>query len=380
MLVTTPEALQSLCDTLRQGDYIAVDTEFMREKTYYAKLCLIQVANDEVVAAVDPLSMDLRPLWEVLADPRIVKVFHAARQDLEIILDLTGKLPAPVFDTQIAATVAGHEESVSYARLVEAITGEQLDKTLTRTDWSRRPLDEAQLRYAEDDVRYLRVVYKKLRDELKDTGRLSWVQEDFERLADPTLYQADVREIFRRIKKGQMLRPKQLAILRELAAWREETAMARNKPRKWIVDDDVLFEIARQAPASAEALGRIRGLHESQVREWGKALLAAVARGLEIPETERPVWREKRKLKPADMVLVDLLQALVRQRGLEQGVAAQLLAGRAELEALVANDPDAEVFQGWRGRLVGRELKRVLDGELSLRVVGGQLVTLEGAG
>ncbi|MEW6611262.1 MAG: ribonuclease D [Pseudomonadota bacterium] len=375
MLVTTSEDLITLCQTLRLGDYVAVDTEFMREKTYYARLCLIQVANDEVVASIDPLALkDLGPLWTVLFDPGITKVLHAGRQDLEIIRDLTGRLPGPLFDTQIAATVAGYEDSISYGRLVEAITGERLDKTLTRTDWSRRPLDPAQIRYAEDDVRYLRLVYKHLRQELIDTGRLDWVRGDFERLGDPGLYTVEPREMFRKIKKGQLLRPRQLAVLRELAAWRETTAMQRDKPRKWILDDDLLFEIARQTPTSVAQLTRMRGISEAALQQWGEAIIAAVERGLAVPEAERPQWHERRKLKPGDLALVDLLQALVRQRGLEHGVAPQLLAGRPDLEAVVAEDPEAAVLSGWRAKLVGDELQALLAGRLAVRVEEGHLV------
>lgn len=375
MLVTTSEDLITLCQTLRQGDYVAVDTEFMREKTYYARLCLIQVANDEVVASIDPLALkDLGPLWAVFFDPGITKVLHAGRQDLEIIRDLTGRLPDPLFDTQIAATVAGYEDAISYGRLVEAITGERLDKTLTRTDWGRRPLDPAQIRYAEDDVRYLRLVYKHLRQELIDTGRLDWVRGDFERLGDPRLYTVEPREMFRKIKRGQLLRPRQLAVLRELAAWRETTAMQRDKPRKWILDDDLLFEIARQTPTSVAQLTRMRGISEAALQQWGEAIIAAVERGLAVPEAEWPQWHERRKLKSGDLALVDLLQALVRQRGLEHGVAPQLLAGRPDLEAVVAEDPEAAVLSGWRAKLVGDELQALLAGRLAVRLEAGRLV------
>lgn len=375
MLVTSHEALNALCDTLRHGDYIAVDTEFMRERTYYARLCLIQVANDAVVASVDPLAVkDLSPLWEILFDPRIMKVFHAARQDLEIIRDLTGKVPAPVFDTQIAATVAGYEDSIAFGRLVEAVTGEVLDKTLTRTDWSRRPLDPAQIQYAEDDVRFLCPVYKTLLRDLQQSGRLDWVKGDFERLSDPALYQSDPREIFRRIKKGQLLRPRQLAVLRELAAWRELTAMRLDKPRRWIVDDDMLFEIARQRPDNQASLARIRGMNDSLLQQFGRALLEAVATGLAVPEDELPQWRERRKLKASDLSLVDLMWALLRQRGLDYGVTPQLLGGRQDLEAILAGDEELPLLNGWRAHLVGNELKELLAGHLSLRVDEGHLV------
>lgn len=375
MVISTPEALQELCHALGKGDYIAIDTEFLREKTYYARLCLIQVANDDVIACVDPLALhDLAPLWDVFFDTRILKVLHASRQDLEIIHDLTGRVPTPIFDTQIAATVAGHEESISYSRLVESICGEQLDKTLSRTDWSRRPLSAEQIRYAEDDVRHLRPIFKKLRAELIDTGRMQWLEDDFEYLSNPALYTTHPQEMFRKVKRGQMLRPKQLAVLRELAAWRETAAMKLDKPRKWLIDDDVLFEIARHPPATLEALAQIRGMNEAGLKKWGKQILAATELGLAIPESERPQWHERRKLKPSDKVLADLMMALVRQRGLEHGVAPSLLANQSDLEAIIADDPEAALRNGWRARLVGNELGALLAGHLSVHVEEGKIV------
>lgn len=374
MVISTPEALQDLCHALSKGDYIAIDTEFLREKTYYARLCLIQVANDDVIACVDPLALqDLTPLWDVFFDTRILKVLHASRQDLEIIHDLTGRVPTPIFDTQIAATVAGHEESIGYSRLVESICGEQLDKTLSRTDWSRRPLSAEQIRYAEDDVRHLRPIFKKLRTELIDTGRMQWLEDDFEYLSNPALYTTNPVEMFRKVKRGQMLRPKQLAVLRELAAWREIAAMKLDKPRKWLIDDDVLFEIARHPPATLEALAQIRGM-EAGLKKWGKQILAATEQGLAIPENERPQWHERRKLKPSDKVLADLMMAVVRQRGLEHGVAPSLLASASDLEAIIAGDPEAALRNGWRARLVGNELGALLAGHLSVHVEEGKIV------
>ncbi len=381
MVISTPEALQELCHALSKGDYIAIDTEFLREKTYYARLCLIQVANDDVIACVDPLALqDLTPLWEVFFDTRILKVLHASRQDLEIIHDLTGRVPTPIFDTQIAATVAGHEESIGYSRLVESICGEQLDKTLSRTDWSRRPLSAEHIRYAEDDVRHLRPIFKKLRAELIDTGRMQWLEDDFEYLSNPALYTTDPQEMFRKVKRGQMLRPKQLAVLRELAAWREAAAMKLDKPRKWLIDDDSLFEIARHPPATLEALALIRGMNEAGLKKWGKQILAATEQGLAIPENERPQWHERRKLKPSDKVLADLMMAVVRQRGLEHGVAPSLLATSSDLEAIIAGDPEAALRSGWRARLVGNELGALLAGHLSVHVEEGKIVVKPTAG
>ena len=317
---------------------------------------------------------DLTPLWEVFFDTRILKVLHASRQDLEIIHDLTGRVPTPIFDTQIAATVAGHEESIGYSRLVESICGEQLDKTLSRTDWSRRPLSAEQIRYAEDDVRHLRPIFKKLRAELIDTGRMQWLEDDFEYLSNPALYTTNPVEMFRKVKRGQMLRPKQLAVLRELAAWRETAAMKLDKPRKWLIDDDTLFEIARHPPATLEALAQIRGMNEAGLKKWGKQILAATEQGLAIPESERPQWHERRKLKPGDKVLADLMMALVRQRGLEHGVAPSLLATASDLEAIIADDPEAALRSGWRARLVGNELSALLAGHLSVHVEEGRIV------
>lgn len=301
--VDTPDALHALCAEIAGSPRLMLDTEFMREKTYRAQLCLIQVCDGQVAACIDPLALDdLSPLYALLFNPNIVKVLHAARQDLEIFLDLTGKLPAPIFDTQIAAALAGHADQIGYGNLVRELLGVDLDKSHTRTDWSRRPLDRQQMRYALDDVRYLVTVFDRLNAELARRGRLDWLQPDFDALTDPALYRNDPADAWQRVKGAGKLKPKQLAVLAELAAWRERKAQDSNRPRRWILADDPLLALARIQPDNENKLASIRGLEAGHAKKSGKELLehirTALARPKEtwprLPEFKRTTRNRKR--------------------------------------------------------------------------------------
>jgi len=377
--VSDQNALQELIALLRGAEFVTLDTEFMRERTYFARLCLVQLATDDVEAIVDPLVLDdLSPLVELLADIHMTKVLHAGQQDLEIFYRLSGTVPAPVFDTQVAATLAGFPTQVGYGALVSEIAGVRLDKSDTFTDWSRRPLSANQVEYALNDVRYLPTVYRDLRSRLESEGRLSWLEPEFDRMADPATYEVVPEEQFRRVKRVSSLKPRQLGVLMKLTAWRELEARRRDMPRKWVLGDESLLEIARRAPEDRESLAAIRGVADKLGKGLYPAVLQAVADGLAIPQDELPRLERKRR-RPLDVDgAVDLMAALVRLRAKEHGVATPLLASRAELEHLAGGErDDTPLLQGWRRSIVGEELLRLLDGELALRLDEGRLVVDE---
>lgn len=373
--VDTPEALAELCDILRGSEAVALDTEFLREKTYYTQLCLIQVANDEVIACVDPLALaDLGPLLAILYDPAVTLVMHSARQDLEIFFDLRGELPGPVFDTQIAATLLGHGDQVGYANLVRELTGVELEKGHTRTDWSRRPLTPGQLTYAADDVRYLLQIYRAQRRRLQELGREDWLQADLDALVATETYAPPAEKLWKRVRGNQQLKGWQLAVLQALAVWREEQARGSDRPRRWVLKDEVMVDIARRAPVDLAALRGIRGLEEKTLRRHGEALLQLVAQSRALPKEAWPKRPPIIRATPEQDAVVDLMMAVVRARGAEHGVSPSLLGSRKSLEALLVGVEDSPLLQGWRALLVGRELQALLAGERSLRVADGRLV------
>ncbi len=370
--IDTPERLQQLCQQLKGASVVVLDTEFMREKHYYAQFCLLQVATDEVIACVDPLAIeDLTPLMDILYDEQIIKVFHAAGQDLELFFDAYGKLPKPLFDTQIAAALLGHGNQIGYGNLVQAVLNVSLDKSHSRTDWVLRPLDDAQLAYAADDVRYLLPVYHRLVDELAELGRSEWLARDFRVLADETRYQKDDYQLWQRVRGANRLKPSQLAILRELAAWREQVAREKNKPRKWILSDEVMLDVARHAPVDLTRLARIRGLNDNSVRQWGERLLALVVKGQSVDREACPSFPKKRTPTVHQEAQADLLMSVVRRVAAESRIAMASLGSRKEIEALVMGDQEQALLQGWRGELLGRPLLAVLKGESTLQIRDG---------
>ena len=365
LYIDTPAALDSLCARLKGQPWIAVDTEFMRERTYYPELCLVQVATDEVVACIDPLALpSLDPLLKVLLDPATLKVLHAARQDLEIFYNLSGKVPAPVFDTQVVARFLGLPDQSGYGAVVQSILGITLDKSHARTDWARRPLPPAALDYAADDVRHLRVIYKKLEAELAARGRSSWAEPELKALTDEKLYRPDPEGAWQRVRGIQRLKPKAAALVKAFAAWRERTAIAENRPRQWVVKDEALMDIAKQMPADLAALAAIRGVGESLTKRHGAELMKMLGDGNAAAAPERE--RSAPALTTRQDALVDALSAIVRLKAAEGQVSAASLANRSELERLVRGERELEVLKDWRLKLAGQALLDFLAGRYAL--------------
>jgi ribonuclease D len=375
-LITDSTALAAFCERQRQADFLAVDTEFMREKTYFPQLCLVQIAGPDEAVAIDTLAPDieLKPLLDLMLDPGILKVFHAARQDIEIFVNLTGLVPAPLFDTQVAAMVCGYGESASYETLASKLAGARLDKSSRFTDWSQRPLTQRQLDYALADVVHLRTVYAKLRQRLDRTGRAEWLSEEIGDLTDPTTYRSDPGEAWRRfrVRNGK---PRFLGVLRELAAWREIAAQTRNIPRSRILRDESVLEIAAHAPRSIDALSRTRGLGKGVAEgRLGGDILAAVERGLGLPESELPTLPQRTEALPGIGPLVDLLRVLLKLRAEEHEVAQKLVASADDLEA-IATDDQARVkaLTGWRWEVFGRDAIALKHGRIALTASGKRI-------
>lgn len=361
---------------MARAPFVAVDTEFVRDRTYYGRLCVVQLATEDELALVDALEpASLAPLRDLLVDRDVLKVIHAGRQDFQLFHDAWSAVPRPVFDTQLAATVLGHGEQAGFAALVEEVLGIRLAKSETLTDWSQRPLAPEQLAYAADDVVQLVPLYRQLRERLVSAGREGWLHDEHEALADADAYRLEVGECWRSVKGANRLRPRELAVLRELAAWREERARERDRPRRWVLADDVLVELARRAPPDAAGLGRLRGKAADQVGRHAREILEAIGRGAGSPEAEWPRPPRGRRPSREDLALADLMAVLVRLRADEADVASTVVANRAQLEQVAARgaEADAPVLRGWRRALVGEELLALRDGRLRLRVEEGRV-------
>ena len=368
LFVNNETTLKELCQLMAESDVVAMDTEFMRERTYYAQLCLIQLATDQFIACVDPLAIgDLTPLLDLLYDHGRLKILHAARQDLEIFFDLRGDLPKPIYDTQIAATLLGHGDQLGYANLVKAMMSVNVDKEHARTDWSKRPLDEAQIVYAENDVRYLIPMYRQQMQQLSKLGRESWLQADFENLTDRELYAPQKENLWKRIKGTRVLKRNQLAVIQQLAIWREEKARSKNYPRKWVVSDDVMIDLARRTPASVIAMEKLRSW-KSSMNKYAEELLEQINAAKQIPEAQWPILENGVSLSVEQEALVDFLMGIVRLKALANGVTPAVLATRKDLERLVLNQNDIAVTKGWRFELVGNDLQQFLRGSKTIHI------------
>ncbi|BCX80494.1 ribonuclease D [Methylomarinovum caldicuralii] len=376
--VDTPVQLRRLCDRLKDSPFFALDTEFLRESTYHPQFCLLQIAAADQVACVDPIRLpDLDPLWQLLYESDATKVFHAGFQDLEIFHHLHGRLPAPVFDTQLAAPLLGYGDQIGYAQLVEEVLGVTLGKGHSRTDWRRRPLSPQQIDYAADDVRYLVPLYLELRRRLEESGRVDWLSEDFERLTRPETYRNPPQDAWRRIKGTRRLKGRQLAALKRLAAWREETARRENLPRGWVVKDDLLCHIARLQPQNPQQLKQLRGLSDKAVARYGQDICAQVAAACDDAPEKAPPRPPART--PRQEALLDLLSAVVRLRAEAQNLHPNALASRKDLEKFLADPAGSRLCQGWRQQVIGDDLVAFLEGRRHLRVVGGEPVLDEAA-
>ncbi|VAX07872.1 Ribonuclease D [hydrothermal vent metagenome] len=366
LFIDTPDKLQQLCEQLSGSEWLALDTEFLREKTYYSKFCLLQIANHRVAAAVDPLQIDdLSPLLNLLNDPGITKVFHAGRQDLEIFHQIWGTLPAPLFDTQLAATLIGLGNQIGYAALVKGLLNVDLDKGHSRTDWSLRPLSPEQQRYALDDVIYLGQAYMKLNTELHKLGRIPWLADDFNTLASAETYQINPQQQWQRIRGRQNLKGVQLAVLQALAAWRETKAMESDRPKNWIIKDDILLELSRRKPKDMQQLANIRGLEVRTAERHGKKLLSLIAVAGGLPQRQWPEEKNQRiRLTVEQDALADILMSVLRLRAKEQRFSPQALATRKELEQLAIGSRNTGVLTGWRREVIGNDLLKVMEGTL----------------
>jgi ribonuclease D len=375
-MITTTEELSALCETLSRSDYVTVDTEFLREQTFWPLLCLIQLAGPEADALIDPLApgLDLAPFYKLMADTSTVKVFHAARQDIEIVILKSGVVPAPVFDTQVAAMVCGFGDSISYVNLVKKTTGVDLDKSSRFTDWSRRPLSQKQLDYALADVTHLRDVYTHLHQVLEKTGRTPWLQEEMQILTNPATYDSKPENAWQRLKLRVRNR-KSLAVLIELAAWRERLAQSLDVPRGRVLRDEALYDIANQVPASAEALGQLRTLSNGFARsQRAKEIIEAVKAGLARDPKTLPQIQRSEALSAEAGATLELLKVLLKAAAAEHGVAPRIIAGSDDLEQLAtSNQADILALQGWRRKLFGDAALKLKRGELALTIVDGEV-------
>jgi ribonuclease D len=377
-LITTTAALAEACRRLSQHPFVTVDTEFLRESTYFPILCVVQMASPEEAAVIDALApLDLQPLFDLMANEAVLKVFHAGRQDIEIVWHRAGLIPHPVFDTQVAAMVLGYGDSISYDQLVQRITGDAIDKSQRFTDWKRRPLTEAQVAYAISDVTHLRDVYLKLSADLDRRGRSEWVRREMEVLTSPETYRVEPERAWERLKT-RVRKPKELAVLIEVAAWREREAQARDVPRGRVLKDEIIGDIAVQAPTTPEKLAALRSLPRGFERsKWGNDIVVAVARGLaRDPKTLPRIQRAA--AAPNGAATVELLKVLLRMTAERHGVAAKVIATVEDLDRIAGDDEaDVPALKGWRRELFGDKALALKHGRLALAVENGRVVALE---
>ena len=381
-LITTSKELKSLCTRLKKAEFITVDTEFIRERTYWARLCLIQVAGPDDAFAIDPLAegMDLSPLYDLFQNKKVLKVFHACRQDLEIFFKETGgKLPTPLFDTQVAAMVCGFGEQISYEVLVNTLLKKNLDKSSRFTDWAQRPLTSKQLKYALADVTHLRVIYEKLSAKIETRKRTTWIKDEFKKLLDKEIYISRPEEAWGRIKI-QTNKQRTLGVLKEIAMWRELTAQKANVPRGRILKDDALAELAKHAPTTKEAIGKMRNMQNGFAgSEKGAQLLEAIHRGLKIPEKDLPKREPRPSFPPGLAPTIDLLRVLLKLKCEESKVASKLIAKTEDIELIAAYGKESGVaaMSGWRFKLFGKDALELRDGKLALAIEKKQLKLLK---
>ncbi len=371
-LITTTDELEALTNELSNFDFMTIDTEFIRETTFWPELCLVQVAAPGISGMIDPLSegIDLSPLWTLMANESVTKVFHAARQDIEIIYNLGNLIPHPIFDTQVAAMVCGFGDSVAYDQLVRKITGAHIDKSSRFTDWRRRPLTDKQLEYALADVTHLIDVYRQLRKELEESNRLHWLNEEMDILTSPGTYDIHPEDAWQRLKL-RVRKPSEFAILKAVAAWRERLARERNMPRSRVLKDDAIYEIAQQAPKDMNALSRLRTIPRGWERSAQASGLIEIVSGiLELPPKSLPPLPQRRRSPEGTSAAAELLKVLLKMVAEEHGVATKILATSDDIDQLAAEGENAQVpaLHGWRMEVFGRKALGLLNGEIALKM------------
>ncbi|MEE9342648.1 MAG: ribonuclease D [Gammaproteobacteria bacterium] len=373
--INTAEQLVALCDKLQSQPWVAVDTEFLREKTYYPILCLIQIAApDGTIACVDPIALDdYKPLLAIFFDKNITKVFHACSQDLEILLYDGDAVPSPIFDTQIAAPLLGFREQMGYAALVSEMSGHALEKAFSRTDWSKRPLTDQQIDYALDDVRYLSGIYLQMMATLSESGRLSWLDAEFSQYEDASRYTVNPDQAWLRMRGADRLKGPKLSVLQHLASWREKTAKQDDRPRNWILRDDVIMDIARQLPKDIPGLQNIRQFPEKTIQRHGKLLLSLVQEASQQQPVPGPVRPKTTKPTRNQDALADILLAQLTLLADKHQINPVMIATRKQLISLITGSTDLPVLKGWRYDIAGKELQAMLHGERSLSIRDGQL-------
>jgi ribonuclease D len=379
-LITTTGELAAACKRMARFEAVTIDTEFMRETTYWPKLCVVQLASPEEAVIIDAMApgLELDSFFKLMKNEKVIKVFHAARQDIEIIYHLGGLIPHPVFDTQVAAMVCGFGESISYDQLVHRLTDARIDKSSRFTDWSRRPLSERQTEYALADVTHLRDVYAALAQQLAEQQRTDWVREEMEVLTSPETYQMEPEHAWKRLKM-RVRKPTELAVLQAIAAWREREAQSRDVPRGRVLKDDAIYEIAAQQPTTAQALGQLRtiprGFERSRAAE---DIIATVKKALDIPKDQLPKVPKHRPATNGNGAAVDLLKVLLKMISESHGVASKVIATVDDLEAIAADDKaDVAAMTGWRRELFGETALRLKRGEIALAVQSNHVVALE---
>lgn len=359
--------LQAYCNSIKESQRLFVDTEFIREKTYAPVLCLIQVATEDTLACIDPLAIsNLDPFLDLIFNESIIKIFHAARQDLEIFYNLRQAAPKPLFDTQIAATLLGHADQIGYGNLVNALLKVPLDKKYARTDWTQRPLSTEQLEYAINDVIYLREIYSIITKRLTDNNRIAWLQDDFDYLTSESTFEISPEKMWRKVKGHNKLSGLQRAVLQDLAAWREQKAVNSDKPRKWILSDDILLSLAQHQPDTKPALSKTRGLTEGVMKKSGDILIDIIKESKQRPQDTWPALVKFAKTSVQQDALVDCMMAIIRLCAAKEKIATSMLCSRKELEQWLLTDEPISLMSGWRKQIAGNQVADFLNGEVNI--------------
>lgn len=374
--IDTPKKLSGLCQELQSAEWLALDTEFMRDKTYYPKLCLIQVATEDIVACIDPLCLTTLDLfYELIYNPQKTKVLHASRQDLEIFYHLHNAIPQSLFDTQIGAAFLGYNDQIGYGTLVERVLNVQLNKAHTRTNWQIRPLEQGQIHYAADDVRYLARLYPIIRDKLITQHRLDWLVDDFSVLSNIDTYVNPPELAWCKVAGRKRLKGQQLATLQHLTAWRERQAQKADKPRKWIINDNTLIRLAQQMPEDIEQLAKIQGIQPKAQERIGQKLLALIVEAKQFPKSHWPEPPQRIQPMPEQKAQICALMSALQLCAQQHNIRPTVLASHKDIEKLVMGKRDLPILKGWRARIAGQVLLDVLNGKLKLEVLNGMLKT-----